>query len=289
MTTTLLLFLSLAQPADWCVATRERLAVLSQRAPVGSEVDALLAALPPQLAARARGDIGREGSLGAAVRSAEFAVRVGCVDVNNNVDVGDDVADDVGGILKDRRFFGLRTEDNFSEKVKDRLWQLLEQLFESEGMQVFANNTRAIYLSGLAIVASFIAARLLLRLRRPAADTALSSSRVERERHKAFAAWRSEALPLLDDPAQSRRALLLLRSALLARVGENDGGRDAVKPQRTSTEILLRLAPAVRTAAAPALALFDDAFYGGRAEPASVRRLLALVDDAAGLQRGTPP
>ncbi len=282
----------------WCAQASHRLQSLEENAREGhaasaDDVDGLIALLPPLVGLRARGDIGREGRLSAAVDAAALAVRVGCAPV-----VVVDTTAEVAGILKDDRFGGLRTEDDFSEKLKDRLWRFVQELVASEGMQVFADNTRVIYLTFLAVVCGVVAVRLLRRAQKPHVAPATSAARIARERQKACAAWRAEAVVLLDglDPQDPeavvvvRRIVLLLRAALLARVGEGPrheaagtaaGGSasvvDAVRPSRTSSETLTRLPPAWRALVAPALQAFDDVIYGPLLDGAGL--------DGAGLDR----
>ena len=276
-----LLALAAPAPPPWCAeATRRLTSARVLVTPAG--VEALLATLPAAVAERARSDIGREARLEAAVDSAETAVRTACRAPTRRA--GDDVDDAVAvrALLQDSRFGGLRTEDDFSDKLLDRLWKWLEALLESEGMQLFADNTRAVYLGLLAAVAAGVAIQLLRRSRRnPESTNSHNDTRIERQRKKAFAAWRAEALPLINDDAddvQTRRALLLLRAALLARVGELDN--DAVLPSRTSAETLARLG-ARAVVVAPALQRFDAAFYAGAATTSAARALLVDVDAAA--------
>ncbi len=268
-----------AAPPPWCAEAARRLeGARSSPVVAPATIEGLLASLPAAVAVRARDDIGREARLEAAVDSAATAIHTAC-GAGPSVDVG--AALEVQELLRASRFRGLRTEDDFSDKLLDRIWKWIEALLESDGMQLFADNTRVVYLSLLAIVGVVVAIQLLRRSRR-AADYHQTSvgARVERQRLKAFAAWRAEALPLVDDDVTARRALLLLRAALLARVGEED--RDAVTPSRTSTEILQRLG-GLGAAVAPALSRFDAAFYAGRADAAAARALLIDVDEAAGV------
>ena len=272
----------------WCADAVARLESARGSVVVApATVEALLQTLPPDVAARARGDIGREARLGAAVDSAETVIRTACVvPAGEGVDDGE-LALQVQGILQDPRFRGLRTEDDFSDKLLNRLWKWLEAFLESDGMQIFADNTRAVYLGLLALGGVVVAVQLLRRSRRAAdGDARVSGARVERQRLKAFSVWRAEALPLIDDDDTARRALLLLRAALLARVGESD--KDAVTPSRTSAEILDRLGPR-GVVVGPALHRFDAAFYAGRADRLAARALLVDVDAAAAALLGGRP
>lgn len=281
-----------AEP-EWCAPARQQLAIArtADGEPDTAVVTALLATLPPLVAGRARDDIGREARLSAAVDAAALAVRVGCVDVA----VGEGVDDVVARLGKDPRLAGLRTEDNFSEKVKDRLWKMFSAFAETDGAQSFIQNSRVFYIGGLAVACAFIAWRLLRRRRRGVVDP-LAGTRVERERQRAFAAWRKDAVTTLEqlrdgDVDGARRALVLLRAALLARVGEDPGvgAGDAVKPWRTSRETLERLPERARDVVTPALTAFDDGFYGGAVDVAGARAFLAVVDEAAAaLSRGRP-
>ncbi|MDP2341129.1 MAG: hypothetical protein Q8O67_09235 [Deltaproteobacteria bacterium] len=271
--------LLVSAPPGWCAEATRRLE--SARAGVvtaPASIESLLAALPTPVAARAREDIGREARLEAAVDSAATAIHTACapvVDVGGHGDPGVEVRD----LLRDSRFGGLRTDDDFSDKLLERLWKYLEAFLGSEGMQLFADNTRVVYLALLALAGGVVAVQLLRRSRRAADGPGRGTgARIERQRLKAFAAWRAEALPLLDDDVQARRALLLLRAALLARVGEQD--KNAVTPSRTSLEILERLG-ARAVVVAPALHRFDAAFYAGTADKLDARALLVDVDAAA--------
>ncbi|MBM4279624.1 MAG: DUF4129 domain-containing protein [Deltaproteobacteria bacterium] len=270
-----------ATPPEWCGGALAHLAAFDgsdvPRDPGhGGALEALLAALPPAVAQRARDDQGRDGRRGAAFDAARTAVHFACA--------ASGVADaraDIRRLLADPRFAGVRADEDALDRLLDRLWRFLEELLESEVMQSFAHNTRTLYLAALATVAAVVGVRLARRQRRAGSSAGrVDVVRVERERARAFDSWRTEALQTLEvDP---RRAALLLRAALLARVGEVDA--EAVRPSRTSSEILARLrprvAPAVAPAIATALALFDALFYGGDVDGAATRRLLAAVDDA---------
>lgn len=183
----------------------------------------------------------------------------------------------------DARFGGARTGKDLGDRLRDRVIAFIEALLESDAMVAFSEQTRTVYLTGLAVVVVVVAWRL--RRRRPAGSAATRANDervgVERQRARAFSALRAEALAVVaHDP---RTALLLLRQALLARVGDVDA--DAARPSRTASEVRARLLVAAGTDVAdvvtPALLRFDDAFYGGAVDSDAARALLALVDDAA--------
>jgi hypothetical protein len=280
VTAPLLLALALsvgAAPPGWCEGARARLLALDgidveHDAGHVTDVESLLATLPPMLAARAREDQGRGGRRGAAVDAATTAIRFAC-----DVDTVADARADAARVLRDARFRGARSDEDVVDRVLDRLWRWIEATLASEGMQVFADHTRTIYLATLVVVAAFVAIRLARNARRAQALSGRTPAlHVERERARAFAAWRSEAQRMLEE--DPRRAVLLARAALLARVGEVDV--DAVRPARTSREVLSRLAPDLAAAAGPPLHSFDALFFGGPVDVDAARALLAAVDAA---------
>jgi hypothetical protein len=187
----------------------------------------------------------------------------------------------------DPRFGGLRADRSLSDLLLEKLWRFLQSLLESETMQRFSENTRTIYLSMLAALGSVLAFRLWRRKGRRArhdvGDDVVVG--VERVRREAFDRCRSEGVAVIDhDP---RAALLHLRRALLARVGEIDEG--AVTPSRTSRELLLRLPAEVADIVGPPLACFDDAFFGGHSDVPSARAMLVAVDAAHGALKASKP
>ncbi len=271
-----------ASAPAWCAPAQARLAALADvnvdaDASHVDDLDALLAALPPAIGARARDDQGRSGRRSAAVDAAATAVAFACRVDRSAVVTGDPRAE-ARALLSDPRFSGTRADEDVFDRVLDRVWRWLEVLLASDGMKVFADNTRTIYLTALFVVTLVVGVRLTRNARRTQALRAEApDARVERERARAFSAWRAEAEGALAlDP---RRALLLARTALLARVGEVDAL--AVRPSRTSREVLAALTPAVAACVAPALQRFDAAFFGGSVDADAARALLAAVDDAA--------
>jgi hypothetical protein len=188
---------------------------------------------------------------------------------------------------RDPRFGGLRADGSLSDRLLEKLWRFLQGLLESETMQRFSEHTRTIYLSMLAAFGSVLAFRLWRRKGRRAGhdvgdDVVVG---VERVRREAFDRCRSEGVAVIDD--DPRAALLHLRRALLARVGEIDEG--AVTPSRTSRELLLRLPVEVADVVGPPLACFDDAFFGGHSDVASARAMLVAVDAAHEVLKGMKP
>jgi hypothetical protein len=265
---------------DWCAPAKAGLAALAgvdlDAGPGhGDALDALLAALPLSIDVRARGDQGRTGRRSAAVDAAATAVGFACPEVAP-VAVGDPRAE-ARALLADPRFTGSRAEEDGLDRLLDRLWRALEALLESEGMQGFANNTRTFYLTGLLVLVAVVGVRLARNARRARTLRAEApGARVERERVRAFAALRAEAHAALG--ADPRRALLLGRAALLARVGEVDP--DAVRPSRTSAEVTAALDPARAACVAPVLQRFDALFFGGAPDEPGARALLAAIDAA---------
>jgi hypothetical protein len=270
----------LAVAPGWCEAAR---VVVDDAA---ADVDALVAVVPADVGARARADVGRVGDRAAAKAAVAVAVRVACVDVV------DDAAAAAAAAVAGPEFGGLRTDEDFSEKLQERLMRWLQELLATDAMQVFANNTRLVYLLGLLAAVSAILARLLLRSRRVRRERAAVEAlvRVERARVRAFSEWQAAARAALSalstssapSAAQLRACLLLWRGALLARVGEGDArAKDAVLPQRTTAEIVARLPQETASLVAPVLFAFDDAFYGGRVDVDVVGAFAAAVDAAA--------
>lgn len=180
-------------------------------------------------------------------------------------------------VASDGRFLGVRADD-VSERLLERLQAFIEGILESEGMQRFSEHTRTVYLALLAFVCSFVALRVVRRSRLVAAagpSTGVVVG-VDRVRTAAFSALRNDAMACLD--ASPRQAVLLLRRALLARVGEVDEG--ATRPSRTTSEILARLDDRHADAVAPAFHRFDGAFYSGGVDTAGARAVLEAVDVA---------
>jgi hypothetical protein len=230
------------------------------------------------LASRVRDELGR-GGVDAALPLLERAVAMGCSAVE-----GSPAPEALQALrAEDGRFVGVRGDD-ISDRLLERLWRFLETLLESEGMQRFSEHTRTVYLLLLAFVCAFVGLRVWRRSRLVGAADARGDVvvGVEQRRQAAYATLRQEADAHLD--ADPRAALLLFRRALLVRVGEVDEG--AVRPSRTSAEILARLSAARAAIVAPPLATFDRAFFGGAAAgledaAAAARRLADEVDNAA--------
>jgi len=269
--------LALAAAAAPCGVLDDAVAVARGDRDPGS-VSRAAALLPGPLATRVRDELGR-GGVDAALPLLERAVVLGC----DAVDAAPTPAALQALKVADGRFIGVRADD-VSERLLERLWRFLETLLESEGMQRFSEHTRTVYLLLLAFVCAFVGVRVWRRSRLVgAADTRGDVVvGVEHQRRAAYATLRDQALARLD--ADPRAALLLLRRALLVRVGEVDEG--AVRPSRTSAEVLARLPTATANIVAPPLSTFDRAFFGGAAaglddDAAAARRLADEVDAAA--------
>ncbi len=273
----LLWLLHAATPPGWCAPATARLATLDgfdvDRDPGRSaDIDALLATLPPPLAQRAREDQGRAAQRSAAIAAAAAVIHLAC-----DVDGVASAQADAAQLLRDPRFVGTRADEDAIDRLLDRLWRWIESVLASDGMQSFAGHTRTLYVSALFVVAVVVGLRLARRARRARALGAHgTSTRIDRERERAFAAWRADAVVAIDD--DPRRAILLLRAALLARVGQMDA--DAVRPSRTSSEVLARLPAPLAAILEPALRRFDAVFFGGEVNAAAARGLLVLIDDA---------
>jgi hypothetical protein len=188
-------------------------------------------------------------------------------------------------LASDARFGGLRVDRTLSDRALEKLFAFLEALLESESMQRFSEHTRTVYLALLAAVVSFVAFRIWRRHPARGGPGATDDDGVvERRRREAFGALREAAIARIDsDP---RGAALLLRRALLSRVGEIDDG--ASSPAKTSSEIVARLPSSFSDAVAPALRTFDSAFFGGALSADVARALLADVDHADAALRKPP-
>lgn len=242
------------------------------------------ALLPGPLSTRVRDELGR-GDVDAALPLLERAVAMHC----GVVEAAPSPAALQALRAADSRFVGVRADD-VSERLLERLWRFIETLLESEGMQRFSEHTRTVYLLLLAFVCAFVAQRVWRRSRLVSAAPVGGDvdGGVEHRRRAAFATLRQEALArLADDP---RAALLLLRRALLVRVGEVDEG--AVRPSRTSAEILARLSSSTAAIVGPPLGTFDRAYFGGAAidvdDAVAARALADEVDVAARALAGSP-
>lgn len=280
----LALIASLTLAATTCPALHEAVSQAEQRRDAGLITQAA-ALLPGPLAERVRGEPGRTDIDGALALLAR-ATALSCPPPSLRPPPEASALQAL--MQQDGRFIGVRADD-VSARLLDRLWAFLEGLLESEGMQRFSEHTRTVYVTLLCFVCAFVAQRMWRRSRvgaRPVAGDGVVVF-VERRRAAAYAALRAEALALLDQTP--REALLLLRRALLARLGEHDEG--AVRPSRTSSEVLARLDPRVAAVVAPALQRFDVAFYGGEASALAARALLHDVDVAVaalgGASRGS--
>ncbi len=272
----LVVVLTLVAAAAPCGALNDAVALARADRDPGSIARAA-ALLPGPWSTRVRDELGR-GGVDAALPLLERAVVMGC----DSVDAAPDAAALEALRATDGRFVGVRADD-VSERLLERLWRFIETLLESEGMQRFSEHTRTVYLLLLTFVCAFVAQRVWRRSRLVSAVDARGDVvvGVEQRRRAAFATLRQEALARLDD--DPRGALLLLRRALLVRVGEVDEG--AVRPSRTSAEILARLTPTTASVVAPPLSTFDRAFFGGAAAgvdaAAAARALADEVDGAA--------
>jgi hypothetical protein len=251
--------------------------VIARRDRDAGSVTRAAALLPGPLSVRVRDELGR-GGVDAALPLLERAVAMDC----GVVEAPPTAAALQALRASDGRFVGVRADD-LSERLLERLWRFVETLLESEGMQRFSEHTRTVYLLLLAFVCAFVGQRVWRRSRLVSAAPAGHDVEggVEHRRRAAFSTLRQEALARLD--ADPRAALLLLRRALLVRVGEVDEG--AVRPSRTSAEILARLGPTTASIVAPPLATFDRAYFGGAAvdvdDAVAARTLAAEVDAAA--------
>lgn len=234
------------------------------------------ALLPGPLSQRVRDELGR-GGVEAGLPLLERALDVTCgaradapsMSTLQALRAGDD------------RFVGVRSDD-LSERMLDKLWRALETLFESEAMQRFSEQTRTVYVTLLGAVVVFVAVRVWRRSRKAVSLEGGQGigGRVEHRRRATFAELRDRASLAIDrDP---RAAMLWLRRALLACVGDID--ERAVRPSRTSAEIVARLTPSVAILVAPPLQTFDRAFFGadvGDVDEQQAARVLASEVDAA--------
>jgi hypothetical protein len=265
-------------------------ATTADRAPFCAPVEAYLQApaldavpydvLPPHLARWVRDEVGRAGDTAQAPIALGQVAAAACP---KQVEVDAKAA--LQAALADERLGGLRTEAGFVDRLLERAWLWVQGLLESEGMQRFAESTRAVYLSILAGIGAVVAWRLFRPQGRHARQrTAATEEQVERARARLFAALQKDAVAALER-GEAREACLLLRQALLRRIGEVEA--EASHPARTATEILQALHRTHQTLAkldgpvAKALHVFDDAFYRGQTTVADARAVLAAVEAAA--------
>jgi hypothetical protein len=269
-----LVFTAAARAAPpWCA---------TDRGDDGPSSAGAVAALPESLAGRARHDEGITGDPAAGHAVVEHARRLACVGRDDTVPV--DVAalrTEVAALRSDPRFAGTRADEDAVDRLLASWWTFLEGLLESRGMQGFAAHTRTVYLGALAVVAAVVAVRLLRDRRRttarPRGPTGADAP-TERARRQAFSTLRTAADAAL--AVDARRALLLGRAALLARLGER--GDDDLLPARTTTQIVEALPARHATRVLPALRSFDHAWFGGSTvDVDGARAILALVDAAA--------
>ena len=202
-------------------------------------------------------------------------------DVGVGVDDGDTI--DIAALARDPRFHGVRADDDLGDRLFDRAFAWLQGLLESDAMLAFSERTRTVYLTGLAVAGVVVAWRLRRRRRPVQSSDSDVTAATERRRVQAFSSLRHEAIVAIEDAP--RTAMVLLRQALLARVGEIDA--DAARPSRTANEILARVSTSTAAAVQPALLHFDARFYAGLVDVEAATTLLQLVDDGvARLARG---
>lgn len=273
-----------ADGAAWCREARARLGALAPDDPgAWTRYQEIVAGFPAEaapLVAYARQRAGAEGSLAAALAVLDGALADGCAAPRSDAAPERARAEVAALLADDERFHGTREKPDAIDALLVWLSKKLEELLESEGMRLYAETSRFLFLSLLGLALLVIAVRLWrARAReRAAPSSARVDLAVERERVRAFAEWRREADARLAE-GDLRGALRAGQMALLARLGEVD--RDAVTPARTNREILLHLEEAPRSVAAGPLSAFDRAFFGGRADASAVTRFLVEVDGAA--------
>jgi hypothetical protein len=126
-----------------------------------------------------------------------------------------------------------------------------------------------VYLSLLAIVSVVVAWRLR---RRPPPANSTTTEREQRLRHQR-ALRVDELLRDADTTLEHspRHATLLLRQALLVRVGEVQHDDDVTAPAHTSTEICARLPMTTVQLVGPVLSHFDRVFFGGNTTTTDAR------------------
>jgi hypothetical protein len=278
----LALALVVASTQEGCARAQE---ILASPVVDAATLDTLIETLPNE-AVQVKVQARMLSSSAGIARSTEVmagAVGDGCRAVD--VDAAS-ARSDVDSIMKsDARFGGVRKGDDLFDRIKHKIGLWLAHLFESSGMRAYAASARIVYLSGLAIVASFIAVRVvrtLLRSRKRDEQARVQAA-VERERLRKFTSWRADASSALQS-GDARGALRAGRAAILARVGEVE--RDVVTPARTHREIVARLAAQntnVANVVTTPLASFDVAWFGKDATLDDASAFLRAVDDAASL------
>ncbi len=236
------------------------------------------ALLPPVMGRRVAEESGRSDNAAAAVVVLKRAIALRCPTTTTAPPTTSSLQ---ALVASDPRFGGLRVDRTLSDRLLEKVWAFVEMLLESESMQRFSEHTRTLYLALLAAACAFVAFRIWRR--HPLAVAGVvddASAVVERRRREAFSALRDAAIAAR--AADPRTAALLLRRALLSRVGEIDDG--AASPAKTSREVLLRLPKAVAELVAPALSTFDRAFFADAVDDDALDGLINDVDRAdAGL------
>jgi hypothetical protein len=162
---------------------------------------------------------------------------------------------------RDERFSGVRHDDDLGDNLAARFGAWLEQLLESDAMIAFSEQTRTVYLTLLALVSVVVAWRLR---RRPPPAHITTAEREQRLRDKRVLRvdelLREADAVLEHDP---RSATLLVRQALLVRVGEVQHDDEVGAPAHTSTEICARLPATTAQIVGPVLTHFDRVYFGG--------------------------
>lgn len=182
---------------------------------------------------------------------------------------------------RDPRLFGVRDDDDLSDSLSARVGAWLEQLLESDAMIAFSEQTRTVYLSLLALVSLVVGWRLRRRPPPPSSSSTAAHQRLQQQRALRVDELLAQASAVLEhDP---RRAAVLLRQALLVRVGEVQHDDDVLAPSRTTSEICAGVPAQTAQVVRPILSHFDRVYFGSSTSVAQAQQLRDDVN--AGLQQ----
>lgn len=234
------------------------------------------AALPPAMARQLRADAASSSSSSSsAIEPTRRALSLYCPGGAADARLALERVRELG---RDERFSGVRDDDDLGDSLTARLGAWLEQLLESEAMVAFSEQTRTVYLSLLAIVSVVVAWRLRRRPVPSSSTTNATQQRLQHQRALRVDELLTEAGAVLEhDP---RRAALLLRQALLVRIGEVQHDDDVVSPARTTSEVCAQLPLDAARVVRPVLSHFDRVYFGSSTTAAQTRQLRDDVTSA---------
>jgi hypothetical protein len=230
------------------------------------------AQLPTAMAQRLRADASSSlSSSTPAIEPTRRAIALYCPGTEPDARLA---VERVRELSRDERFSGVRDDDDLGDSLTARVGAWLEQLLESDAMIAFSEQTRTVYLSLLALVSVVVAWRLRKRPPPPSASTTAAALRLHQQRALRVDELLAHATTALDhDP---RRAALLVRQALLVRVGEVQHDDEVLSPSRTTSDVCGHLPADTARVVRPVLSHFDRIYFGSSTTTPEV---LQLRDD----------